>query len=137
MDDSFCSGLLREIENDSEESEEQESDVNTYLQYEIIEGLRRGSTLLWTTQEQQLYYRNSYSAKTQLTAYTCRFLGCTVRVFVGPDNTAYRQTFPIHTHRSQYMEYKQMCCEKEMKDRAKNAPSSMSPYDIFMEAVVE
>lgn len=141
MSDSFCSELLREMETaleDHREEEGEESEVTINLEYEIIEGLREGSSLLWTTQEQQLYYRNSYSKKTQLTAYTCRMADCRARVFVRADNTAFRSTIPhLSQHGSQYKDFKQMCCEKKMKERAKSAPASMSPYDIYMEAVAE
>lgn len=138
MSDSFCSELRREMEIALEEGEEEENEPILNLKYEIVEGLREGSSILWTTQEQQLYYRNSFSKKTQLTAYTCRIANCRARVFVRADNTAFRSTIPhLSQHGSQYKDFKQMSCEKKMKERAKSAPASMSPYDIYMEAVAE
>lgn len=137
MSDSFCSQLLQEMEVvlEQEEGEEENNGISD-MRYEIIEGLRETSSLLWTQQEHQLYYKNSFSNKTQLTAYTCRIANCRARVYVRTDNTAFRSTIP-HQHESQYKVFKQMYCEKQMKERARNAPASMSPYDIYMEAVAE
>lgn len=90
MNDSFCSELHREMESALEEEEEINTNTILNLQYEIVEGLRTGSLLLWATHEQQLYYRNSFSTKTQQTAYTCRFPNCRARVFVRNDGTAFR-----------------------------------------------
>lgn len=139
MSDSFCSELLREMENDLEGPQEEETDMILNLQFQIIEGLRQGSKLLWVPHEQQLYYKNSFSNKTNITGYTCRVPDCPARVNVRADNTAYRDPTIGHltSHGSQYSAYKQMVCEANMKQRAKTAPASVSSYAIYMEAVSE
>lgn len=141
MSDSFCSELWREMEDALDEPEEAEEEygVVSNVQYEMVEGLRNGSKLLWATEEQQLFYKNSFSTKTQLTAYTCRIANCKARIFVRPDSTAFRDPTKRHIneHSSQYTDFKQMFCESKMKQRARTAPASMSPYEIYMEAVVE
>lgn len=48
MSDSFTSELLREMENELKD-----------VQYEMIPGLRQGSLVLWVSEENQIYYRNS------------------------------------------------------------------------------
>lgn len=136
MSDSFTSQLLREMENALSDSQSEDtSEVN----YSIICGLRQGSQLLWIPDEQQLFYRNSYSIKTKLTTYTCRVKNCLAKVYVNPDGTAFKDETEVHnpSHGSQYTEFKLMYCDNQMKEKAKTAPASMTPYEIYMEVVVE
>lgn len=137
MSDCFSSQLLRDLENSLTQSEDEE--ISTNLNYRMIPGLRTNSELLWAYEQQQLYYKNAYSTKTQITSYTCRIKGCNARVFVKPDGSAFQDPLNTHliSHGSQYQEYKLMYCDNEMKERAKAAPGSMTPYEIYMEVVAE
>lgn len=137
MSDNFTSELLRELENSLTQSEDE--DILTNVRYTLIPGLRENSELMWTYEQNQLYYKNSYSAKTQLTSYTCRVKGCKARVFVRPDESAFQDPSITHlsSHGSQYQDYKFMYCDNKMKQKAKLAPGSMSPYEIYMEVVSE
>lgn len=138
MSDSFSSELLRQMECAITPLIDEESDFID-VKYVIIAGFRVNSKLMWAYEEKQLYYENSYSQKTKLKAYTCRFKGCTARVFVREDQTAFKDTERRHlmSHGTQYQEYKFMYCDNKMKERAKKAPASMTPYDIYMEVIVE
>lgn len=138
MSDTFSSLLLKEIENVITSEDEEEEHLIEVI-YQLIPGFRINSELMWAFEERQLYYENSYSNKTKLKAYTCRVKGCTARVFVREDGTAFRDTERKHlkSHGTQYQDYKFMYCDNMMKERAKTAPASMTPYDIYMEVVVE
>lgn len=137
MSDNFTAELLRELENSLSQSDDEE--VLRNVKYTIISGLRENSEVMWAYEQNQLYYQNSYSAKTQLTSYTCRVKECKARVFVRPNKTAFQDMSIPHlaSHGSQYQDYKFMYCDSRMKERAKSAPASMSPYEIYMEAVAE
>lgn len=136
MSDSFTLELLRGMEGELTQSEDEETGLID-VKYEIIPGFRANSELMWAYEENQLYYKNSNYKK--LTAYTCRIAGCPARVYVRKDNTAFRDTEKRHlaAHGLHYREYKFMYCDNKMKERAKTAPASMTPYDIYMEVVVE
>lgn len=137
MSDSFTTELLREMENSLTLSEDEISGMMD-VQYTMVPGLRENSEILWAFDEQQMYYKNSFSQKTQCTAYTCRVKGCTARLFVRPDKTAYRTEINhLNSHGSQYKDFKLMYCDNQMKQRAKTAPASMAPYDIYMEVVAQ
>lgn len=137
MSDTFSKQLLRKMENAIITSENEETEL-IEIKYEIIEGLRVNSQLMWPYEENQLYYENSYSKK-KLKAYTCRVKGCPARVFVKDDLTAFRdrETNHLPSHGSQYQQYKLMYCDNKMKERASGAPASMLPYDIYMEVITE
>lgn len=138
MSDLFTSELLKEMEGALTQSDDEETGLID-VKYEIIEGFRSTSGNLWAYEENQLYYKNSNSESKNLTAYTCRVPGCTARVYVRRDETAFRNAEKKHlvSHGSQYQDYKFMYCDNKMKERAKTAPASMTPYDIYMEVIVE
>lgn len=60
--------------------------------------------------------------------------GCTARLFVRDDHTAYRDRERKHlqSHGNQYQDYKLMYCDNRMKQRDISAPASMTPYDIYI-----
>lgn len=134
--ETFSTQLLRD--GLSESGEEEEMDLIN-VPYEMIRGFRKNSMLLWAFEEKQLYYWNSYSKERQIAGYTCRVKGCPARIYVRDDRTAYRELGLNHlnSHKTQYSEYLQMRCENKMKDKAKDAVASMSPYEIYMECVKE
>lgn len=71
-------------------------------------------------------------------SYSCRIKDCTSRIHVNKDKSAFRDATDEHTlHGSQYSDFIKMYCENKMKERAKSAPASMTPYEIYMEVVVE
>lgn len=138
MSDNFTDELLKEMENGITTSQDEEINMN-HVKFEMIPGLRDNSQLMWAYEEQQLYYENSYSQKSKITAFTGRKSGCMARVFLKEDGTVFKSDKSIHlaSHGSQYPDYKLMNCQNKMKERAKCAPASMLPYDIYMEAVTE
>lgn len=139
MSDNFISELLREVESSLTQSEPEDEETMTNVMYRLIPGLRENSEVMWAFEQNQLYYQNAYSRKTQLTSYTCRVKNCKARVFVRPDKSAFQDTSIAHlaSHGSQYQDYKYMYCDYKMKQRAKTAPASMTPYEIYMEVIAE
>lgn len=141
MSDTFSSELLREMENDLSQSEDDAVDETsvTNVDFTIVPGLRQGSEIMWVADEEHLYYKNSVSDKTKIAAYTCRVSSCTARVFVNPDGSAHRRidTRHIISHGSQFEDFKKMHADNKMKDKAISAPASMNPYDTYMEVVKE
>lgn len=142
MSDTFSAQLLKEIENelilsDGEEDDNNEQQHLIKVKYEMIAGFRINSELLWAYEEKQLYYKNSNAE--EITAYTCRVKGCYARVFVRKDKSAFRDSEREHSysHGTQYQQFKAMYCDNKMKEMAKTAPASMTPYDIYMQVVVE
>lgn len=145
MSDYLSAQLLREIENENSPENENDDELNDgvideaiiEVNYELVSGFRMNSQLMWAYDEMQLYYK--YSSSKNKTAYTCRIEGCTARVFLREDKTAFKDTRCKHSnaHGTQYKEYKAMYCDNKMKQKAKSAPASMTPYDIYMEVVAE
>lgn len=137
MSDNFTSELLKELESSLTQSEDEEVVAN--VRYTMIPGLRENSELMWAYEQNQLYYKNAYSTKTQLTSFTCRVKGCKARIFVRSDGSAFQDTSITHlaSHGSQYQDFKLMHCENKMKQKAKTAPGSMTPLQIYMEVVLE
>lgn len=138
MSDTFSRQLLQEMENAILSSEDEDTGI-IEINYEIIPGLRVNSQLMWAYEENQLYYENAFSKKTRLKAFTCRVKGCPARVFVKEDKSAFRDhgTNHLPSHGSQYQQYKLMYCDNKMKEKARTAPASMLPYDIYMEVIAE
>lgn len=142
MSDTFTSELIREMETEltQDEIEDEYEDIAfSNVNFEMINGFKVGSKLIWDRDEKQLYYKNSISKKKQGVGYTCRVEGCTARVFFKSDNTVVRDVGSMHlrTHSDQYHTCKQMWCENKMKERARTAPMSMTPFEIYLEAVNE
>lgn len=123
------------------ENEDESSDDSTLdfeIQYEYIPGFRKGSQVVWAFEEKKLYYVNSYSKKTKLTACTFYENQCTARIFIRENGTAFKQTTHKHKrHDSHYEIFKHMYCFNKMKDRAASAPASTQPYEIYKEVLVE
>lgn len=141
MSDSFSTELLREMQDAfieaNDEDKDDSLDFENGVQYTIIIGLKSNSKVMWAYNEKNIYYKNSYSNKTKETAYTCKEPNCRVRVFLREDGTAYRDFSEEHEHSSHFEIFKQMYCENKLKEKARTAPASMTPNEIFKQVVVE
>lgn len=139
MSDNFASELLKELDEQNSFSQSEDEQILTNVKYKMIPGLRENSVLMWAYEQNHLYYKNAYSIKTKDTSYTCRVKECKARIFVRPDGAAFQDTTIKHltSHGSQYQDYKFMYCDSKMKERAKTAPGSMTPYEIYMEVISE
>lgn len=140
MSEPLSQRLLNQMQNEVQQQEG--TSIDEYLahdnevQYEIIPGLRADSELLWDSIEQQLYYYNSISRRTNNLAYKCQL--CNARIYMRPDGTAFRNEHSVHrAHTRQYDTYKLMYCHNRMKDKVLASPSSKSLKDIFNEVVKE
>lgn len=91
----------------------------------------------WAYNEQNICYKNAFSNKTKETAYTCKEPNCRERVYLRRDGTAYRDFGEKHEHSSHFEIFKQMYCENKLKEKARSAPASMTPNEIFKQVVVE
>lgn len=144
---SLSSRLLAEMNNDiesvSEDDEVLTEDIDINLEIEVkfeyIEGLRKGSKLVWAFENRHLYYINAYSKKTKLTACTCYDPKCTARIYIRENNTGFQLIGSKHVkaHGSHYEIYKRMYCCNKMKRRATNAPASMTSHEIYKEVLKE
>lgn len=140
MSDTYSAQLIREMEENLSESDDEVITVQQIeVEYEIIPGLRENSRLVWEFREQNLYYRNVYSKKTGNEACKCYKPGCSVRLYIRQDGSAFRYSNLSHAkiHGSMYKERKEMYCFNKMKDRAKTAPPSVTVFQIYQEAVQE
>lgn len=144
MSDKSSTRLLNEINNSiCATNEAEEADLQPIgeieILYEWVAGLREDAKLLWAYEEEHLYYVNSYSRNTKITACTCIVSSCRARVYVKEDGAAYRKSSVEHlsTHGSFYERYKRMYCFNKMKERAINAPASTTPFEIYSDAVLE
>lgn len=143
MSDRLSTRLLNQMNNSLHATdEEDECDIQIDmidLEWQMIKGLKKNSNLLWTPEEQYLYYANSYSQKTKITAYTCIIPQCRARVYVREDGTAYRLRSVPHllSHGLMYTDYLHAHCANRMKERAATAPASTTSYEIFSEVVLE
>lgn len=84
MSDKLSAKLLNEINNSiCATNAVEEADLQMIGEIEVIfewiPGLRQGSKLLWAYEEENLYYANSYSKKTKITACTCIEPKCNAR----------------------------------------------------------
>lgn len=142
---SFSKRLIDEISlmNESlavdEDDSLDESFLEIEIQYEYIPGFRKGSKIVWVLQEKNLYYVNSFSNKTKLTACTCYETSCTARIFIKEDGTAYKEKGHKHkkSHGSHYEIFKHMHCFNMMKNKAASSPASIQPYEIYKEVLLE
>lgn len=142
---SFSQKILNEINEINEkltENEDESSDdsvLESQVHFEFIPGFRKGSRIVWAFEEQHLYYVNSFSKKTKLTACTCYETNCTARIFIREDGTAHKEKTHEHrnSHGTHYEIYKHMYCFNKMKDKAASAPASIQPYEIYKEVLLE
>lgn len=87
MSESLSARLLREINDQIPQNEV----VQIEVFYEIIPGMREGSSVIWAFEEENLYYRNNYvSKKTGQMSCKCQFPNCNVRLYIKDDGTAFR-----------------------------------------------
>lgn len=139
MSSTLSAELLKEMEDalTTDESYIEDED-HIEVKYEMIVGFRINSMILWAYEEKELYYENAYSTKTKLRGFTCRKKKCNARIYVREDGTAFRDPEQCHrSHGNQYQAFRNMYCDNKMKEKARTAPASMTPYDIYMEVVVE
>lgn len=108
------------------------------VNFQIVPGLRDNSSLVWAFEEQQLYYKKSVN-KNGIQSCVCNVPTCNARMFIKPDGSGYKKTGQrAHKrHQAGYTEYKMMYCFNKMKEKAKNAPVCMQPFDIYTEVVKE
>lgn len=144
MSDKLSTRLLNQMNNelssidDTEDGEEFNSIDFIEVRSEWIMGFRKNSILLWTLEEEYLYYKNAYNNTKKVTACTCIDQNCKARIFVREDGTAYRLSSSSHIpHGTFYEKYRHMYCFNRMKEMAISAPASSTPYEIFTEAVLE
>lgn len=143
MSELLSEQILREIDEYSSSDEDDLNNdvniVNIEVLYEMIRGLREGSNLVWAMEEKHLYYKNSFSQKTRLTACKCYKKGCKARLYIREDDTAFRNGRIDHAknHGSMYVDYKFMYCFNQMKDKAKTALASTTTFEIYVEVVNE
>lgn len=150
-DEELTQQLLNEfnkssVENEFDESVSKEDNDDVQLNcnpsglfiliFAWIEGLRKGSRLVWIQSEENVYYANGISKKHDAIACTCYISGCRSRVFILKDGTAARETPTAnHNHGSLYNVYKERFLFTYMKDRCRTAPITTLIYDIYKEAV--
>lgn len=72
------------------------------LMFTWIEGLRKGSRLIWVPNEECIFYSNAINQKDGAIACTCYIKGCKERIFIRNDGSAIRKTTPNHNHGSLY-----------------------------------
>lgn len=109
------------------------------VQFVRIPGFRANSTLMWAHEEQHLYYFNSYSERTGLSAYTCYDSTCRARIYIRKDETAFRRSSIPHdaAHGLHYETYKHMYCYNKLREKAVSVPASMLNIDIYNEVIKE
>lgn len=107
------------------------------MDFTWIEGLRKGSRLVWVPSEDNLYLSKAMSSKYDALACTCYMKGCKERIFIMNDGTVGRATRTSnHNHASLYNVYKELFLFNWMKERCRTAPASALIRDIYNEAVL-
>lgn len=140
MSDVLSEQLLREIEDELSNNEDEPIIVGEIeIKYEMIYGLRKGSSLVWTPEEEYLYYKNSYSRKTRLESCKCYKPNCKARLYIRENGKAYRKSDIDHAvnHGSMYTDFKMMYCYNKMKQKAEKSPASITSFQIYQEVVLE
>lgn len=140
MSDVLSEQLLREIDDELSNDEDEPINIGEIeVQYEIVEGLRKGSSLVWASEEKNLYYKNAYSKKNRLESCKCYIPKCKARLYIREDGTAFRHINVKHAkiHGSMYSEFKLMHCFNKMKHKAETAPASTTSFQIYQDIVLE
>lgn len=125
-------------ENESTENDEK-SEKNferTTVEFTLIPGFRKNSKIIWTHDQQFLYYFNSQSEKTGIKACTCYDENCNARLYIMDESTAFSNLTP-HNHGSHYEVYIHMYCYNLLKQKTLSAPASVSNKDIYNEVIKE
>lgn len=109
------------------------TDLNTELKFDIVQGKRRGSKLLWCHNERQFYVANSVNKKGK--AYTCNASkSCHARVIVHNNGKCYRINLVPHEHGAQDELYRELNVLADIKlDVASSSSSRGTIQDIFNE----
>lgn len=149
-DEELASQLLNEFEksdeieylppNDDEKNDDAQKNCDPIgllmLIFTWIEGLRKGSRLVWVPSEECLFYANAAADKVNEIACTCFVKGCRERIFIKDDGSGKRKKPPNHNHGSLYNVYKERFLFTFMKERVRTAPASAENRDVFDEAVL-
>lgn len=134
FNDRFDNDTVCDIDTTLITDETSEERVNI----ERIKGFRTGSNLIWSTDEQYLYYKNVQKRTLNEIACTCYEKECDARIFIKEDGSAYKLRSTKHKHHgSMYDIHMHMHCFNKMKDRCHTAPASMSVREIYNESVLE
>lgn len=105
--------------------------VTNSLQYEFIQGERRGSKLLYTTEEKQLYRKkDSYKGKEN---FECIEKECSRRIFLDQSGNCFKcKNFEKHLHGSQEAKYSKLKFMNVIKEEcAKPANIVMHSKRVF------
>lgn len=133
--------VLREISEDPSSNIEDELIIigEIDVKIKVIPGLRTGSNLIWAYEENNLYYKNSYSKITGLESCKCYKPRCSARLYIREDGTAFRKSSTGHSvnHGSMYTDFKYMHCFNVMKEKANTASASTTTFQIYSEVVSE
>lgn len=106
-------------------------DLNTELKYDIIQGKRRGSKLLWVHCERQFYVGNSMNKKGK--AFTCNASNaCRARIIVHNNGKCFRLNSDPHKHGTGEDLFRELTVLAEIKlDVASSSSSRGTIQDIF------
>lgn len=140
MSDLLSAQLLRELEDELSDIEEAGAMIigDIEVQFKMIPGLREGSSVVWTFEEEHLYYKNAYLKAKKLESCKCYKNGCRARLYIREDGTAFRNTTVLHSnHGSMYEDFKFMHCFNKMKQKANTALASTTTFQIYSEVVLE
>lgn len=141
MSDLLSAQLLREMNDELSQSDDDEPFIHGEVEvdYELIPGKREGSELIWAFNENNLYYKNSYSRKKRLESCKCTKKRCTARLYIRDDGSAFRKSGARHfrSHGSMYTDYKETYCFNKMKEIAGTALASTTTFQIYQEVIKE
>lgn len=140
MSDLLSAQLLREVYEELSSNEDDPIIIGEIeVKYSMIPGLRSGSKVVWAFEEEHLYYKNSYSKKTDLESCKCYKSGCRARLYIRTDGSAFRHSGINHdrNHGSMYTDFKYMYCFNAMKQQATTAPASTTSFQVYTEVVLE
>lgn len=140
MSDLLSAQLLQEMNEELSDNEDEPITIGEVeVQYTMIPGLRKGSSVVWTLEEEHLYYKNAISKATGFESCKCYMPGCKARLYIRQDGTAFRNSTISHTknHGSMYTDFKFMYCFNKMKQTADTAHASTTTFQIYSKVVSE
>lgn len=101
----------------------------TRIDFEIIEGKRRGSKLLHSISEKQLYFRNKTLANASI-SYRCQSRNCAARVYVVGEKCYLSEPCINHNHVDKEREISEMKIHSQLKVDCEMATSSQTTSQI-------
>lgn len=95
-----------------------------FIEFEIIDGARAGTKILYSSSEKMMYTKQHELKK--YIVYRCKEKNCSSRLWLKPSGVCVKaDKFVNHNHADMFADYNKLCVRKQITEAATNASSNI------------